>query len=107
VRQRVRGLVLARVIEATSKADAGRVLAEVAVEAASYATVKRYLPTYARPAWRQFLAAACTAHAGLGPAPLVLYVCTLCFETDAADGFREPESSQERRLAWNRRSPSV
>jgi hypothetical protein len=50
-----RDLVLARIIEATSKADA-RVLAEVGVEAASYATVKRRLPSYAQPAWRRALA---------------------------------------------------
>jgi hypothetical protein len=38
-------------------------------------------------------------HAGLGPASLVLYdVSTLYFETDAADGFREPGFSKERRL---------
>jgi hypothetical protein len=37
----LRDLVLARIIEATSKADAGRVLAEVGVEAASYTTLKR------------------------------------------------------------------
>jgi hypothetical protein len=35
----------------------------------------------------------------LGPASLVLYdVSTLYFETDAADGFREPGFSKERRL---------
>jgi len=37
------------------------------------------------------LSAACTRHAGLGPASLVLYdVTTLYFETDTGDGFREP-----------------
>jgi hypothetical protein len=36
------------------------------------------------------------AHAGLGPASLVLYdVSTLYFETDAGDGFREPGFSKE------------
>jgi hypothetical protein len=41
--------------------------------------------------WCQRLSAACAAHAGLGPASLVLYaVSTLYFETDAGDGFREP-----------------
>jgi hypothetical protein len=44
-----RDLVLARIIEPTSKADASRVLTEVGVEAASYATVKRRLSTYAGP----------------------------------------------------------
>jgi hypothetical protein len=41
----------------------------------------------------------CARHAGLGPASLVLYdVSTLYFETDTADGFREPGFSKERRL---------
>jgi hypothetical protein len=39
-----RQLVLARVIEPTSKQDSLRVLAETGIEAASYATVKRRLP---------------------------------------------------------------
>ncbi|MFG1949492.1 IS1634 family transposase [Nonomuraea sp. NPDC048826] len=94
-----RQLVLARVIEPTSKRDSLRVLAEAGIGAASYATVKRHLPTFAKPQWRQALAAACAAHARLGPASLVLYdVSTLHFETDAGDGFREPGFSKERRL---------
>jgi hypothetical protein len=94
-----RQLVLARIIEATSKLDSLRVLGEVGVDAVSYATLKRRLPVYARPEWRQRLAAACATHAALGPASLVLYdVSTLHFETDAGDGFREPGFSKERRL---------
>ena len=53
-----RDLVLARIIEPTSKIDAERVLTEVGVEPASYATLKRRLPVYAQPRWRQSLAAA-------------------------------------------------
>ena len=68
-----RDLVLARIIEVTSKADALRVLAEVGGDTASYATVKRRLPIYAQPSWRQSLAAAGARHAGLGPASRVLY----------------------------------
>jgi len=97
-----RDLVLARIIEPTSKIDAERVLSEVGVQAASYATVKRRLPSYARSSWRQSLAAASARHARLGPASLVLFdVSTLYFETDAGDGFREPGFSgfsKERRL---------
>jgi hypothetical protein len=86
-----RDLVLARIIEPTSKVDASRVLTEVGVDAASYATVKRRLPIYAKPSWRQALSAVCARHAELGPASLVLYdVSTLYFETDVGDGFREP-----------------
>jgi hypothetical protein len=94
-----RDLVLALIIEPSSKIDAERVLTEVGVEPASYATVKRRLPTYARPQWRQALASASARRAELGPASLVLFdVSTLYFETDAGDGFREPGFSKERRL---------
>ena len=94
-----RDLVLARIIEPSSKIDAERVLSEVGVEPASYATVKPRLPIYAQPQWRQALAAASARRAGLGPASLVLFdVSTLYFETDAGDGFREPGFSKERRL---------
>jgi len=94
-----RDLVLARIIEPASKLDSLRVLEEAGVAVASYRTVLRRLPAYAKDSWRQKLSAACAAHAGLGPASLVLYdVSTLYFETDAGDGFREPGFSKERRL---------
>jgi hypothetical protein len=94
-----RQLVLARIIEPASKLDSLRVLEEAGVVPASYATLKRRLPAYAKASWRQKLSAACAAHARLGPASLVLYdVSTLYFETDAGDGFREPGFSKERRL---------
>jgi DDE family transposase len=92
-------LVLARIIEPTSKLDSARVLEEADVVPASYPTINRRLRAYAAGSWREKLSAACAAHAGLGPASLVLYdVSTLYFETDAADGFREPGFSKERRL---------
>src|SRR5215203_1204729 len=92
-------LTLARVIEPTSKLDSIRVLTEVGIAAPSYPTIKRRLPVYATPQWRDGLASACAAHVGLGPATLVLYdVTTLYFETDQGDGFREPGFSKERRL---------
>jgi hypothetical protein len=94
-----RQLVLARIIEPTSKEDSIRVLRETGVAAASYRTIKRRLPGYAQKSWRQGLAAACAKHAALGPASLVLYdVTTLYFETHEGDGFREPGFSKERRL---------
>jgi hypothetical protein len=94
-----RQLVLARIIEPSSKLDSLRVLEEAGVGGPSYATLKRRLPAYAKDEWRQRLSAACAAHARLGPASLVLYdVTALYFETDAGDGFREPGFSKERRL---------
>jgi len=93
------GLVCARVIEPTSKIDSARVLHEAGVSAPSYPTLNRRLPVYAKDAFREQISAACAAHADLGPATLVLYdVTTLYFETDIADGFREPGFSKERRL---------
>jgi hypothetical protein len=93
-----RQLVLARIIEPASELDSLRVLDEVGVKPPSYATVKRRLPMFAETSWRQQVAAARAAHAGLGPASLVLYdVSTLYLETDAGDGFREPGFSEERR----------
>jgi hypothetical protein len=92
-------LVAARVIEPVSKLDSLRVLEEAGLAAASYPTVNRRLPVYARDGWRQRLSAACAAHARLGPASLVLFDCsTLYFETDEGDGFRESGFSKERRL---------
>src|SRR5215472_12161135 len=94
-----RQLAIARIIEPVSKLDSLRVLEEAGVAPASYATLKRRLPAYAKESWRQKISAACAAHAGLGPASLVLYdVSTLYFETDEGDGFRESGFSRERRL---------
>jgi len=94
-----RHLVLARIIEPTSKQDSLRVLEEAGVGTVSYPTLNRRLPAYAREEWRQRLSAACAAHAQLGQASLALYdVSTLYFETDRGDGFREPGFSKERRL---------
>jgi hypothetical protein len=94
-----RQLVLARIIEPTSKQDSPRVLAEVGVDTVSYPTLNRHLRGFSVDEFRGKLAAACAAHARLGPASLVLYdVSTLYFETDAGDGFREPGFSKERRL---------
>jgi hypothetical protein len=94
-----RQLVLARIIEPTSKLDSLRVLEEVGIAPISYRTLKRRLPAYAGEAWRERLAALCVQHVGLGPATLLLYdVTTLYFETDVGDGFRESGFSKERRL---------
>jgi hypothetical protein len=94
-----RRLVLARILEPTSKLDAIRVLDEAGIPAPSYATLKRRLPGYATDQFRDRLAKALAVHAALGPATLVLYdVTTLYFETDQGDGFRESGFSKERRL---------
>jgi Transposase DDE domain len=94
-----RQLVLARIIEPTSKADSLRVIDETGIAPVSYPTLNRRLPVFAKSSFRQALSSACARHARLGPASLVLYdVSTLHFEIDAADGFREPGFSKQRRL---------
>ncbi len=98
-------LVLARIIEPVSKLDSLRVLEEAGAAAASYRTVTRRLPVYAKESWRQELSAACAAHAGLGPASLVLYdVSTLISRLTRGTGSGSPGSPKN--AAWNRRSPS-
>src|SRR6202451_3872733 len=60
-----RHLVLARIIEPSSKLDSLRVLEEAGVTPASYRTLKRRLPAYAKEEWRQQLSQACAVHARL------------------------------------------
>src|SRR5246127_5178424 len=63
-----RQLVLARIIEPTSKADSLRVIEETGVAPVSYPTLNRRLPVFAKPGFRQALWRACGSHARLGPA---------------------------------------
>lgn len=91
--------VIARLVEPTSKYDSLRVIEEIGLDPVSYATIKRRLPTYATEDFRNRLSSSLAARADLGPHALVLFdVSTLYFETDQADGFREPGFSKERRL---------
>jgi hypothetical protein len=61
-----RQLVLARIIEPTSKADSRRVLAETGIGRRLLRhQLKRRLQGYADDGWRRRLAVACTAHARL------------------------------------------
>jgi hypothetical protein len=100
-----RQLVLARIVQPTSKQDSLRVLGEVGIDPMSYRTVMRRLSVYAKDSWRRRLAAACAAHARLGMASLVLFdVTTLYFETDTGDGFASRGSP--RNAGWTRRSRS-
>ncbi len=71
-----RDLVCARIIAPTSKLDSLRVLEEVGVTPASYATLKRRLPGHATAEFRRDLAAACAAHARVGPATFCMYDVT-------------------------------
>jgi len=95
-----RDLVLARIIEPSSKkAAVERILPEIGVPHASYATVKRHLRSYSAIGFREGLAAACAKAASLGPASLVMFdVTNLWFETDEEDDFRISGFSKERRV---------
>lgn len=48
-----RDLVLARIIEPTSKLDSLRVLEEAGIDPVSYRTVTRRLPVYAKDGWHR------------------------------------------------------
>jgi hypothetical protein len=76
-----RALVIARLIEPTSKLDSIRVLEEAGLTPPSYRTITRALPRYATEDFRARLASACASRALLGPAALMLYdASTLYFE---------------------------
>ena len=95
-----REVVLARVIEPTSKADSLRVLDEVGVAHASLRTIFRMLARAGAGGYRDQVAAACYAHASTaGDLSLVLYdVTTLYFEAENEDELRKVGYSKERRV---------
>lgn len=95
-----RELVLARIIEPTSKADTVRVLDEIGVPHASLRTMFRSLKRCAGKEYRDTLAAACFEHAcAAGDLSLCLYdVTTLYFEAEKEDDLRKVGYSKERRV---------
>ena len=86
-----KALVLARIVEPTSKADSLRVLDELGVPHASLRTMFRCLARAQERGYRDQVAAACFAHAaGHGDLSLVLYdVTTLYFEAEQEDELRK------------------
>lgn len=96
-----KALVLARVIEATSKADSRRVLDDIGVWAPSLRTIFRALKRAETRGYRDRLATACMAHAARAgaAATLVLFDCTtLFFHIDDEDDLRKVGMSKERRV---------
>ena len=93
-------LVLARIVEPTSKADSVRVLEEIGVEHASLRTMFRSLQRAATGDYRDQVATACFAHAAAGgDVSLCLYdVTTLYFEAENEDELRKVGYSKERRV---------
>ena len=93
-------LVLARLVEPTSKADSLRVLDEIGVPHASLRTMFRALGRAQERDYRGQIAAACFAHAAAhGDLTLVLYdVTTLYFEAEHEHDLRKVGFSKERRV---------
>lgn len=93
-------LVLARVIEPTSKSDAIRVLSELGLRSPSLRTIWRTLKRSVTEDWRALAAKAAYTHAtAAGPLTVVLYdVTTLHFEAENEDALRKVGMSKERRV---------
>jgi Transposase DDE domain len=95
-------LVLARLVEPTSKLDSLRVVADLGVEPVHLSTVKRCLKRCAARDYRDRIAQACFTHVWSehgGDVSLLMYdVTTLYFETDTEDEFRKVGFSKERRV---------
>ncbi len=95
-------LVLARLVEPTSKLDSLRVINDLGLVPVHLSTVKRCLKRCATQEYRAQLAAACFQHvwsdAG-GDVSLLLYdTTTLYFEAENEDGLRKVGYSKERRV---------
>jgi hypothetical protein len=93
-------LVLARIVEPTSKADSVRVLEEIGVPPAALRTMFRSLERAKTGDYRGQVAAACFTHAATsGDVSLCLYdVTTLYFEAEQEDELRRVGYSKERRV---------
>jgi hypothetical protein len=93
-------LVLARIVEPTSKADSLRVLDQIGVKHASLRTMFRSLARCNQREYRDQIAKACFEHAASsGDVTLCLYdVTTLYFEAENEDALRKVGYSKERRV---------
>ncbi|AXN50157.1 IS1634 family transposase [Mycobacterium marinum] len=95
-----RDLVIARIVELTSKAAAARVLADLGADTVSYRTIQRHLAKVNTGNYREQIAAECFTHAAdRGGLSLLLYdVTTLYFEAENEDDLRKIGCSKERRV---------
>ena len=95
-----RALVLARIVEPTSKLDTVRVLGELGVDSPSRVTFMRCLKRSADRDYRELISQACFGHATrIARLRLALYdVTTLYFETPREDTLRKVGMSKERRV---------
>jgi hypothetical protein len=95
-----RDLVIARIVEPTSKVDSLRVLADLGADTMSYRTIQRHLARINIHGYRDRVAGKCFTHAAdRGGLSLVLYdVTTLYFEAENEDDLRKVGYSKERRI---------
>ena len=95
-----RDLVVARIVEPTSKADAERVLTDLGATTVSYRTVARHLDQVGPGGYREAIAARCFDYSSdCGGLSLLLYdVTTLYFEAESEDELRKVGFSKERRI---------
>lgn len=93
-------LVIARIVEPTSKVDALRVLGDLGANDLSYKTVQRHLAQIGPGGYRDQIARRCFEYAAeTGGLSLVLYdVTTLYFEAEKEDDLRKVGYSKERRV---------
>ena len=95
-----RDLVIARIVEPTSKLDASRVLADLGAKTVSYRTIQRHLGQIGPGNYRDLIAEKCFTYAtDCGGVSLLLYdVTTLYFEAESEDDLRKVGYSKERRI---------
>jgi Transposase DDE domain len=95
-----RDLVIARIVEPTSKVDSLRVLADLGADTLSYRTIQRHLAKVNTANYRELVATQCFTHAAdRGGLSLLLYdVTTLYFEAENEDDLRKVGYSKERRI---------
>jgi hypothetical protein len=75
-----RDLVIARIVEPTSKADAARVLTDLGAETVSYRTIQRHLAKVNTGNYRDAIAGKCFTHAAdRGGLSLLLYDVTTLY----------------------------
>ena len=96
----LRQMVLARLVEPTSKERVPRVVSEIGIDPLSVRTLLRSLRRCTGKGWRASVQAALRCHVSAGgDLSLVLYdVTTLYFETDKEDDLRKVGFFKERRV---------
>lgn len=94
-----RDLVIARIVEPTSKLDSIRVFEELGIHNVSKSTIHRSLAAINTKRYRNQISQLCVNHRTIQSSSVLLYdVSTLYFETLQEDEKRIPGLSKERRL---------